>query len=848
MTVQGLTRAQVEERRKAGQTNHVELQTSRRYWDIIKSNLFDPVNIVLYVIGGGMLMVGDTRTAMMVVGLIVFNAIVGIIQEVSAKKKLDDIALLARRKATVIRDGQEQEIDPSDIVLGDILLIKAGNQIQVDGKIAGDGVIEVDESALTGESDLIQKGPGDDVLSGSLCITGETTVEATAVGEDSFANKLTKNAREFKVEYTPLQQDVNRLLRILMLIVIFFAVIAILALIFISLPFKSWLQVMAVITGSISAGMLTLITLNYTWGSVRIGQKGALVQRINAVESLSNVTVLCTDKTGTLTTNQIKYSDIYPVGTDTETMKSWLGDFAASASALNKTSQAILDGLGGNKRKVVDEVPFSSARKWSALAFDDPGDGDRPALKGVYVMGAMAMLRDYFEVDDAVWEKLEEWTSQGLRVLVFAHNPDVTTLHDDDGQPVLPPLTLVGLISLSDELRPHLQETLQDFTEKGVSLKVISGDNPTTVAALARQAGLPGDLVAVAGPDLAKMSKEEFDATARNATVFGRITPDQKEALVTALRDSGEYVAMIGDGVNDVLSLKKANLGIAMESGSDASRSVAAMVLLKDSFEALPMALQEGKRIIGSIQNILKLYMVTVFGLLLLIIAITALNVGFPFTSLQNSLLSFFARGAPPFVLAIVSVAVPHRGNLGRTIIRFTLPASFLLFLFGLLLYLGTFFAIQAGVAQIHDLSPDVLASIAQIANEPVESITVEAAKSLFTHFTAQTVLVTFFSITGILLLLFAEPPLKWFEAGAPFRKKNPLTILAAVGFIIAFYVVLMVPFTRAFFQLMPLYIFFHVVIVVAIIVWMFVQRWVWRKRILERFLLVEDDPAEASV
>ncbi len=844
MTVQGLTRAQVAQRQKAGQTNHIELETSRRYWDIIKSNLFDPVNIVLYVIGGGMFMVGDTRTAMMVVGLIVFNAIVGVVQEIRAKKKLDEIALLARRKAVVIREGQEQEVDPDEIVLGDILLIKAGNQILVDGKIVGEGAIEVDESALTGESDLIPKGPGDDVLSGSLCITGETAIEATAVGEDSFANKLTKDAREFKVEYTPLQQDVNRLLRILMLTVIFFAVIAILALIFINLPFKSWLQVMAVITGSISAGMLTLITLNYTWGSVRIGQKGALVQRINAVESLSNVTVLCTDKTGTLTTNQIKYHDVFPTGVDAETLKFWLGDFAASASALNKTSQAILDGLSGKKRKVVDEAPFSSARKWSALAFDDPGDGERPAMKGVYVMGAMAMLRDYFDVDDAVWEKLDEWAKKGLRVLVFAHNPDVSALHDARGELTLPRLTLLGLISLSDELRPHLRETLQDFAEKGVRLKVISGDNPTTVAALARQAGLPGDLVAVAGPELAKMSKEEFDAVAHNATVFGRITPDQKEALVTALRESGEYVAMIGDGVNDVLSLKKAHLGIAMESGSDASRSVAAMVLLNDSFEALPSALDEGKRIIGSIQNILKLYMVTVFALLLLIVAITALNVGFPFTSLQNTLLSFFARGAPPFVLAVVSVAVPRRGNLGGSIIRFTLPASFLLFFFGLMLYLGAFFAMQAGIAGVHEFTPDILTELAKVANMPAGSMTTEVAKSLFTLLTAQTVLVTFFSLTGILLMLFAEPPLKWFEAGAPFRKKNYFTIAAAAGMIAAFYFVLLLPATRAFFQLTLLFSFFHIVIAVSVILWFFIQRWVWRARLLERFLLVENDTA----
>ena len=831
--MEGLTQAQVAERIRQGQTNHVDLDTSRRYRDIISSNLFDPVNLVLYVIGGGMLMVGDVRTAVMVVGLIVFNAIMGIVQEISAKRKLDAIALLARRQVQVIREGKEQSVDPDDVVLGDLVVVRSGDQIPVDGKIVGDGTIEVDESALTGESDLIQKGPGDEVLSGSLCITGQTVIEAVRVGEASFANKLTKNARTFHLEPTPLQQDVNRLLRILMLIVIFFAIIAILALIFIDLPFRAWLQVMAVITGSISAGMLTLITLNYTWGSVRIGQKGALVQRINAVESLSNVTVLCTDKTGTLTTNKIQYHDVYPVGTDAETLKALLGDFAANVSAHNKTSQAILDALPGNGRQVVDEVPFSSARKWSALAFDDP------ERKGVYVLGAMAMLRDYLDVGEDVWAKLDAWANQGLRVLVFAGNTQVTTLHDEQGKPVLPPLTLLGLISFRDELRPHLKETLSYFLEHDVKLKVISGDNPTTVAALARQAGLPGDLKAVSGPDLAKMSPEEFAATAREATVFGRITPDQKEALVTALRDAGEYVAMTGDGVNDVLSLKKAHLGIAMESGSDATRSVAAIILLKDSFEAMPIALQEGKRIIGSIQNILKLFMVTVFGLLMLIVAITALKVGFPFTALQNTLLSFFARGAPPFVLAIVSVAVTRRERLSDSILHFTLPASGLLFFFGLLLYLGAFFLMQKGLAAIDVISPDLMAELARIMSVPVESVTPETFKETLTLLTAQTALVTFFSMTGILLMLFAEPPLPWFAGGAPFRKRNPWTIAAAAVMILAYYVVLALPFTRAFFQLVPLPSRFHLVIWLTVFLWLFVQRWVWRARLLERFLML---------
>ncbi|MBK7180815.1 MAG: HAD-IC family P-type ATPase [Chloroflexi bacterium] len=316
MSMTGLSSNQVAERRRNGQSNDVKLSTSRTYSDIAKTNVFNPVNIVLYAIGFGMMLVGDVRSAITTVGLVVFNAVVGIIQEVRAKQQLDQIALLARVKVSVLRDGAEQRVDPSELVLGDVLVIRAGDQISVDGVVAGDGKIEVDESALTGESDLILKLPGEEVLSGSFCVTGETLVEATRVGEDSFANKLTKDAREFKTEYTPLQREVNRLLRLLLLIVLFFSILAVLGLFVMGLPFGMWLQVMAVITGSVSAGLLTLITLNYSWGGVRIGQKGGLVQQLNAVESLSNVTVLCTDKTGTLTANKIQYDDVYPVGVE----------------------------------------------------------------------------------------------------------------------------------------------------------------------------------------------------------------------------------------------------------------------------------------------------------------------------------------------------------------------------------------------------------------------------------------------------------------------------------------------------------------------------------------------------
>ncbi len=832
--ITGLTRDQVLERRQRGQGNAVKLSASRPYKDIILTNVFNPVNIVLYAIGAGMLTVGDFKSAFVTVALVIFNTVVGIIQEVHAKKKLDQIALLARAKVTVWRESQDQRVDPSELVLGDVLVIRAGDQIPIDGRVVGEGKIEVDESALTGESDLVPKAVGEQVLSGSFCVTGKTLVEATSVGEQSFANRLTKDARQFKLEHTPLQREVNQLLRVLLLIVIFFSFLAVTALFVLDLSVDVWLQVLAVITGSMSAGLLTLITLNYSWGAVRIGQKGGMVQQINAIEALSNVTVLCTDKTGTLTANKIKYHDAYPVGVAKDRLEQLLADFGASAGSTNKTSQAIIAALPGYRRTVSDEVPFSSARKWSAVAFDGP------ALKGAYVLGALEMLQDTFTIDDAARRQLEDWSAQGLRVLVFAHNPEATTLHDVVGEPALPPLTLLGVVSFGDELRPHLPETLEAFAANEIRLKVISGDNPRTVAALARQAGLPGDLKAVSGPELAQMSPAEFAQTVLEATIFGRITPHQKEALVTALRDRGEYVAMVGDGVNDVLSLKKANMGIAMESGSSATRSVAAMILLGDSFRAMPSALAEGQRIVNSIQNTLKLFMVTVFALLLLIIGVTMLGLGFPFTTLQSTLLALFVRGLPPLVLAIVAQAGRQRGSLFHNLMHFTLPASFTIFLFGLLIYIGTFFSIQNELAQVA-ISPETIVEIGRNTGRDYGNLAPDQFEALLTLFSAQTALTTFFVLAGVLLMVFAEPPLKWLAGGAPYSGRW-LPTLAAGVLVMAYAVVSALPAMQRFFDLVPLPPAFNLAIVGITLLWILVQRAAWRGRWLARLLDLEEE------
>lgn len=834
-TVEGLTRAEVIERRAGGQGNSVALRTSRRYADILRSNIFNPVNIVLYVIGAGLALVGDYKSAFATVVLIAFNGIVGIIQEVRAKKQLDHIALLARAKVSVIRDGTEESVDPEDLVLGDVIRLRAGDQVPVDGVLVGDGTLELDESALTGESELIRKGHADPVMSGSICVTGQAELEATRVGATSFANKLSADAREYEQKPTPMQRDVNRLLRVLLLIVLFFMLLAVLSLFVLELPATVWLQILAVITGAVSAGMLTLIVLNYSWGAVRIGQQGALVQQINAVEALSNVTVLCTDKTGTLTTNRIVFDDLFPVALERAELERALAAFAASASARNKTSEAILTAMPtGSSRPLLDEVPFSSARKWSGMVFgEDPGP-DAELLRGAYVMGALEMLEDRMTVPKAARAQLVAWASAGLRVLAVARNPGVVSLHHGDDAE-LPPLDLVGLISFRDELRPHLRETLSAFVSRGVKLKVISGDAPDTVAALARQAGFPGELKAVSGRSLAEPGSEDFARAAAEATVFGRMTPQQKEALVSELRAQGDYVAMMGDGVNDILSLKKSDLGIAMESGSTATRSVAAIVLLNDSFEALPGAIAEGQRIVNSIYSILKMFMISVFAMLLLIIGVTLLQLGFPFTTLQATLHSFLARGAAPLAIAMSAISLRPRRGLFDEIVRFSIPASLLMFLVGLFVYVFVFMVMDARFAK-PAVAAALLADAEVLPGLDLATADAEHVRHLLTLFSAQTALNIFFVISGVLLMLFVDPPTRWLAVGAPYTGRWLSTIVAA-ALVGAFIVLLSVPGLRRFFDLVPLPPSIYLGVIAALAVWFCAQWYVWKSRLIDRFL-----------
>jgi len=803
----GLTDDEAQRRRERGQGNNIKIKTSRSYWDILRQNTFTFINNVLFFIGFIMIMLGLWGDAFVSVGVVMLNVVVGIVQEFRAKAKLDKISLLTRPKATIIRNGKERDVDPTEIVLGDILLVRPGDQIVVDGMVIGDGKMDVDESLLTGESDLIAKQRGVQVFSGSFCVNGSATYEATKVGLDSFANKLTLQAKQFRVVRTPLQQDINLVVRLLLFIASTIGILFAVAYGIRNVSMVQSVQSAAVIAGLVPAGLILMTTTSYAIGALRMSGKGALIQQANAVESLSNVDVLCLDKTGTLTANRIHVHALHPLTVSMHELTAIFGDMARSATGGNRTSEAIVAGCTGIKRTVVDEIPFSSARKWSALVFND---GER---RGTYVMGAPEMIQSYLERDDDFGKgQIDSWSSQGLRVMLVAHSPTILPLHDGAGAIVFPnDLKPVGLISLSDELRAEARETIENFMKAGITLKIISGDNPHTVAALAKQAGFTGDVRVVSGLDLDKMDATQLAKTASETTIFGRITPQQKELLVTTFREQGHYVAMIGDGVNDVLSLKKAHIGIAMQSGSAATRGVADMVLLNDSFAALPKAFMEGQRILNGMDTIIRLFLSRAFYAAMILLG-ASLMVGatnFPFIPKHASLLTLLSVGIPTLGIATwARVGVPTR-NLMRDIIHFILPAAMSIASVALGIYV-IFFHLY-----VYPSAPE----------------SVDVAVNI-----ARTALTTAIIFMGLGLIVFVEPPLKFLAGGSAFSGDWRPTITAGAMLVIYFLLVIIEP-TRQFFELEMLTLSDYALIGGIVLAWGIGLRFIWRFNLIERFL-----------
>ncbi len=810
-SLQGLTQQEVIKRREAGQGNNVTLQTSRSYRQILQENLFTFINAVFLAISLVMLVLRRYGDAFLVVVIIFGGVLVSIYQEIWAKQQLDRIALLNRPIVNVIREGKEYHLDPGEIVLGDILVIQSGDQIVVDGVVVGDGRMDVDESLLTGESDMIPKVAGDPVYSGSFCVSGSACFEAQKVGAETVAYKLVTGARAFRQVYTPLQQEINLVIRVLMLLACFLWILVGIGFLGRSHPLADIVQRVAVVAGLVPTGLLLAITLAYGMGAVRMLGQDVLIQQANAVESLSHVDVLCLDKTGTLTTNQINLQTVYPIGITEEVLRQKLGDFAANITAHNRTSEALAAVYPGKVRTIQTEIPFSSIRKWSAVAFDDFPD------PGVYILGAPEMLIQSVTLTEEVTCHIQAAVEQGLRVLLFAYCEELNAI-DENAQLSLLPLTLIplGIIVFNDQLRPEARETLHGFAQAGINVKIISGDNPQTVAALAKQAGLGSDIKLVSGAQLAAMDEAQFAQAALSSTIFGRISPEQKAGLVQTLRRQGNYVAMIGDGVNDVLSLKQSNLGIAMESGSRATRGVADIVLLKDSFAALPHAFLEGQRIRNGIRDILSLFLVRVFCVTLLIFSTAMVTDSFPLVNKHSALVALFGVGLPTIVLPIWAKpgGVGKRRSVVRSLLHFTIPATLTMTLVALLVYLLYL------VSAILDLAPGL-----------------EFNQVDYT--VPRTALVTMLILCELLLIPFLKPPTTAWVGGEPLSGDWRYS-LTALFLLVVYTIIVAVPALRRFFELAPLSLLDYLFLGFVALEWCLILRAIWRTRFLDRFLGVD--------
>ncbi len=785
----GLTEAEAAARRERGQNNVLPSGPSRSYRRILFENAVTPINLTLFVICvflAALRLFGD---AAMTASLVLANVVVGVFQEARAKRTLDRISLLARPSATVIREGAERVVDPEEVVLGDILLVEPGDQVLVDGEVLSANGLTVDESLLTGESDLIPKRPGDPVHSGSFCMAGSGTYVALRVGPDSLAQRLTIQARQYRNVQTPLQREVGLVLRVMAVLAVVLSIQIVIAYQNGStgMTLSETVRAAAVLASLVPQGLSFMVTVTYAMAIVRTAGSGALIQRINAVESTSNVDVLCMDKTGTLTTNELKLERMHPLVADRETVEDMLGKFAASPSISNRTNETIHQAFAREPQEVIEEVQFSSERKWSALAFAD----------GVYVLGAPEMLEGSLKRDSDLGPEVDEWAAEGLRVLLFARAAG-SKLHDQSGEPVLPAeMESLALISLRDELRPEVKTTIDGFAKAGIGLKIISGDNPETVAALARQAGFARDIRAVSGLDIQDLSDSEMGRVAEETTVFGRINPQQKEKLISALRHRKHYVAMIGDGVNDVLALKRSHLAIAMRSGSQVTRSVADIVLLKDSFGTLPKAFLEGQRIRRGMLDIIRLFLVRTLYVSLIIFGTSLLGDAFPTTPRQNGVLATLTVGIPTFALA----AWARPGVTPRHLVfssgHFVVPAAISIAWLGVMVY--DFFLAVSG---------DVM-----VARSALTTLTI---------------------FCGLLLIPFAQPPTQAFVGGAPLNGDWRPTILAG-AMVVLYAILLAIPVLRDFYELRVLSVAEYAIILHVVLGWAIVLRFIWRMDLFGR-------------
>ena len=646
----------------------VEDRTSRSVASIVAGNVFTLFNLIIGVFFVVMLALGLFADALF--GFIaVINSYIGIRQEMKAKETLESLALLVAPKAKAVRDGEIVELRADEVVPGDWIRVEPGDQLVADGETTESRGLTLDESMLTGEADGVRKRVGDRALSGSFCITGSGYYEVDAVREDSYAEKVAGEARTFRHPPSPLQEEVNVVLRACTWLMIPLAVVLIFALHARETPLHDAAQTStAGLITLIPEGLVLLMSVTLAVAAVRLARLDTLVQQMSATEALAAVDTICVDKTGTLTTGDLELVsiDVADPAQQSAILRA-LARFAGSSGERNRTLEAIAEQYPARGERVRAEVPFSSEWKWSGLSF---GQGE------TYVLGApdVLMARGSLSLPVPLQKSLEHHTRAGKRVVAFGRASG--GLPDNPYSDPPPAVTPLALVVLEETLRPDARDTIRFMRDQDMDLKLISGDAPQTVTAVAAAVGVPTTAGVVTGDELPEDRASLARVAAQN-TIFCRIRPEQKKALVSALADEGRFVAMIGDGVNDVPALKRARMAVAMGSGSQITKGIADIVLLKDEFSKLPRAVAEGRRIARNIHRLGRLYVTKTVYAAALIALVAIPGWAFPFLPRHLTLAAFLTIGIPSFVLALAPSDGPlYRGRLLRALAAFAVPAG----------------------------------------------------------------------------------------------------------------------------------------------------------------------------
>ncbi len=636
--------------------------TSRSWSSILRANLFTVFNVTLLVFGVVTLIFGDWRDALFL-AILILNAGIGIVQEARAKASLDRLAALVAPRATVVRDGRPVHVGVPEVVPGDLVVVNAGDQVVADGRLVRSEALGVDESILTGESEPASRAVGDEVRAGSFAVEGSGAYVAGAVGGDTFAERLVGEAREFRHPRSPLEHAMDRLILILGVSMVPLGALLGWSLIKQDDPVRE--SVATAVAGVITIvpeGLVLLVAVTYAVATLRMARRGALSQQLNAVESLASVDVICLDKTGTLTEEALRVVGVAPAdGVSEGEFSALLGRFAASSPSRTSTLDAVGAFAPGVAEPIDENVPFASRRRWSGVRM-----GGR-----TFVFGAP----EHFGLGERLSERVRVEAGAGRRVLALAAaDVPLSLQHPDDPPPA--GLTVLGLVVLAEELRPDTRETIAFLLEQGIEIRVISGDAPATVAAIAADAGIPPLGAPLDGRDL-PLGGAELQALVRETGVVGRISPEGKKRFVEALAADGSHVVMVGDGVNDVPALKASRLAIAQGSGSQMARGIADLILVTGGFASLPPMIREGRKVLRNLQRVAKLFVAKSVLAAFLVLTVGLSSESYPFLPRQLTLASAITIGIPAFFLALAPSTGDWRPDrFLRELARFAVPAG----------------------------------------------------------------------------------------------------------------------------------------------------------------------------